>query len=328
MPQLCVIPGDGIGREVVPVAVSLLQAVIPDLEIVPAEAGWDCFLQHGVAVPEATLAAVRRCGAALFGAVSSPARPVPGYRSAIITLRQTLGLYANIRPVRSLSPVSPRSDVDLIIVRENSEGLYTGREWQTGDTAVAERIISRAASQRIARRALELAQLTGRRRLTIVHKANVLPLTDGLFRDTVRQVAVEFGRSSQPVEINELLVDTAALKLVEDPTQFDVIVTTNLFGDILSDVAAYWGGGLAYAPSLNWGDGIAVAEPVHGSAPDIAGRGLANPAATILSAALLVRYLWGDNAAATRIETAVANVMAGGQGQQVSDWIGKQLRNI
>jgi homoisocitrate dehydrogenase len=310
MSRLCVIPGDGIGREVVPVAVSLLEAVAPGLEIVPAEAGWDCFVQHGVAVPDATLDAVRSCGAALFGAVSSPARPVPGYRSAILTLRQALGLYANIRPVRSLPVVSPRPDVDLILVRENTEGLYSGRERQEGDVAVAERVISRSASWRIARRALELVRLAGRQRLTIIHKANVLPLTDGLFRDTVRAALAEFVGHGGFIEVNELLVDVAALKLVEDPTAFDVIITTNLFGDILSDVAAYWGGGLGYAPSLNWGDGMAVAEPVHGSAPDIAGQGLANPIAAVLSAALLVRYFWGDGAAADKIEAAVARVVA------------------
>jgi homoisocitrate dehydrogenase len=332
MRRLCVIPGDGIGREVVPVAVSVLQAVVPDLEIVPAEAGWDCFVRQGVAVPDATLKAVRSCGGALFGAVSSPARPVPGYRSAILTLRQVLGLYANIRPARSLPRVSPRPDVDLVIVRENTEGLYSGRERREGDIAVAERVISRAASWRIAWRALELARLSGQRRLTIVHKANVLPLTDGLFRDTVRQAVAEFNQGDWQVEADELLVDVAALKLVEDPAAFELIVTTNLFGDILSDVAAYWGGGLGYAPSLNWGDGIAVAEPVHGSAPDITGCGLANPTAAILSAALLVRYLWRDAETANRIETAVATVAANGlkpgKGEQnFTEAVGEAVRH-
>lgn len=307
MPQLCVIPGDGIGQEVVPAAVTVLQAAIPDLETVTATAGWQTFLDTGHSVPQATLDAVTACGAALFGAVSSPSRKVDGYRSAILTLRQSLNLYANIRPVQSWPYVSPRSDVDMIVVRENSEGLYSGRERREGDTAVAERVITKAASERIAQKTAVLIQMLNRQRLTIVHKANVLPLTDGLFRDTVRQVV----ETAVPqVQISELLVDVAALYMVGQPQRFDVIVTTNLFGDILSDAAAHWGGGLGLAPSLNWGDGLALAEPVHGSAPDIAGQGVANPLAAILSGALLARYVWQLPEVATRIETAVQRTLA------------------
>ena len=303
MPKLCVIAGDGIGQEVIPAAVQVLDAAVPDLQIVEAEAGWDCFQQRGTAVPEETLAAIRECGAALFGAVSSPSYPVEGYRSAILTLRQALDLYANIRPVQSWPHVSPRPGIDMIIVRENSEGLYVGRERSDGETAVAERVITRKASRRIAQKALDLSQQLGRKRLTIVHKANVLPLSDGLFRDTVREVV------GDAMAVDELLVDVAALKMVAEPERFDVIVTTNLFGDILSDAAAHWGGGLGLAPSLNWGDGIAVAEPVHGSAPDIAGQGIANPIAAILSGALLARTLWGDDGGmATAVHQTLAQI--------------------
>ncbi len=304
MPKLCVIPGDGIGREVIPVAVQVLRAAIPALEIVEAEAGWECFQRQGVSVPQATLAAIRECGAALFGAVSSPSHRVAGYRSAILTMRQELDLYANIRPVQSWPNVSPRPGIDMIIVRENSEGLYAGRERLEGDTAVAERIITRRASRRIAQKALDLSRQLDRQRLTIVHKANVLPVTDGLFRDTLREVV------GDAMAVDELLVDVAALKMVAEPERFDVVVTTNLFGDILSDAAAHWGGGLGLAPSLNWGDGLAVAEPVHGSAPDIAGQGIANPIAAILSGALLARFVWGDDGAAARMETAVYQTLA------------------
>lgn len=307
MPKLCVIPGDGIGREVIPAAVAVLQAVVPGLELVEAEAGWETFQQRGVSVPEDTLAAIRDCGAALFGAVSSPSRQVTGYRSAILTMRQSLDLYANIRPVRSWPGVSPRAGVDMLIVRENTEGLYSGRERLVGETAVAERIITRQASRRIAQKAVALCAARRRRKLTIVHKANVLPVSDGLFRDCVREVA-----AAAPITVDELLVDVAALKMVAEPERFDVVVTTNLFGDILSDAAAHWCGGLGMAPSLNWGDGVAVAEPVHGSAPDIAGQGVANPTAAILSGALLLRYVWGLAAAADRVETAVAQVLARG----------------
>lgn len=311
MPRLCVIEGDGIGREVIPAAVSVLQAAIPGLEIVRAQAGWDCFLERGVSVPPETIAAIRTCGAALFGAVSSPARKVDGYRSAILTMRQELDLYANLRPVQSLPRVSPRSGIDLLIVRENTEGLYTGRERleDGGAVAIAERVISRQASERLARRTLDLMKVTGRKRLTIVHKANVLPLTDGLFRDTVRQVVAECRHSGHEVAVDELLVDIAALKLATEPERFDTVITTNLFGDILSDEAACWIGGMGLAPSINWGADVALAEPVHGSAPDIAGKGIANPIAAILSAALLARFAWGLPDAAQRIERAVWAVL-------------------
>jgi homoisocitrate dehydrogenase len=310
-PRLCVIPGDGIGKEVIPAAVEVLQKVLPGIETIQAEAGWDCFLKRGVSVPEETLDAIRQSGAALFGAVSSPPRKVEGYRSAIITLRQSLNLYANIRPVWSLPQVSPRPDVDMIIVRENTEGLYAGREHMQGDAAIAERVITPQASYRIAVKALDLAISLGRRRLTIVHKANVLPLTDGLFRDTVRKAVADSGLS---IEVDELLVDVAALKIASHPESFDLIITTNLFGDILSDEASHWMGGLGFAPSLNFGDGVALAEPVHGSAPDIAGKKIANPMAAILSAALLVRHAWLMPEKAAAMERAVASALKQGVG--------------
>lgn len=311
MPRLCVIPGDGIGQEVIPAAVRVLQYAIPELDTVEKEAGWACFQSHGVSVPEDTLQTIRDCRAALFGAVSSPAYKVEGYRSAIITMRQALNLYANLRPSRSLPVVSPRPGVDLILVRENTEGLYAGRERREGDTAIAERVITRQASRRIAEKTFQLARQLSRRRVTIVHKANILPVTDGLFRDSVREVARE---QAPEIEVDELLVDVAAMKLASEPETFDMIVTTNLFGDILSDEAAVWCGGLGLAPSLNFGDGVALAEPVHGSAPDIAGKGLANPIAAILSAALLVRHAWGLAEIASAIERSVEVCLAEGIG--------------
>ena len=309
MPKLCVMMGDGVGHEVVPAAVSVLQSVIPTLEVEYADAGWDCFLKHGASVPEETLAKIRSCGAGLFGAVSSPSHKVDGYKSAIVTMRKALDLYANVRPVRSWPSASAdaRQDVDMVIFRENTEGLYSGRETLTddGETAVTERVITRKASQRIAKRAFEVAKQSGRKKVTIVHKANVMPLGDGLFRKTVLEVAQDY----PDIATDDRLADIAALGVLRDPTQFDVIVTTNMFGDILSDAAAHWGGGMGLVPSLNWGDGIAVAEPVHGSAPDIAGQGIANPIATILSAGLLVRHVWGDGELADRIETAVEQTL-------------------
>ncbi|MFV3335468.1 isocitrate/isopropylmalate dehydrogenase family protein [Pseudomonas sp. NY15437] len=301
--RLCVIPGDGIGREVVPVAVEVLQRLLPDLQVEEADAGWDCFQRLGTSVPQSTYDRLRACGAGLFGAVSSPSHRVEGYRSAILSLRQTLALNLNLRPVRSRPVVSPRAGIDLLVLRENSEGLYSGREhWEADGVAIAERVISRAACERLAAGAAELARLRRARRITLVHKANVLPLTCGLFRDTCRDLLAEDGWSDV---LDERLVDVAALQLVERPEAFDLIVTTNLFGDILSDLASHWGGGLGLAPSLNLGNGIALAEPVHGSAPDIAGTGRANPLAAILSAGMLLRHHWQLPELAQRIDAAV-----------------------
>jgi homoisocitrate dehydrogenase len=305
MKPLCVIEGDGIGREVIPAAVAVLEKVIHDLEIHSVEAGWECFLRTGTSVPSETLAMINQCGAALFGAVSSPSHMVKGYRSAVITMRQDLNLFANIRPVKSLPGLSVRDDVDMIIVRENTEGLYSGRERLDGDTAIAERVITRQASMRIARTAMQVLQQNERKKLTIVHKANILPISDGLFRDTVRQVVESTIPSRTHVELEEMLVDLAAYKMQSEPQFFDVIVTTNLFGDILSDSAAYWGGGMGLAPSINLGEHIAMAEPVHGSAPDIAGKGIANPIAAILSAAMLCEYYWNIPDTAKQIRNAV-----------------------
>ncbi|MEH6493777.1 isocitrate/isopropylmalate family dehydrogenase [Halopseudomonas sp.] len=315
MRKLCVIPGDGIGTEVTPVAVRALRRLLPDLQVVEASAGWGYFEQQGNAVPERTLELMRECGAGLFGAVQSPARAVPGYRSAILTLRQQLGLSVNLRPVRSWPGISPRPGIDLMLLRENSECLYIGQEHMaSADKAVAQRQITRQACAILAQRAAQVVRQRGARRITLVHKANVLPLTCGLFRDTCRAVLATEGLDGL---VDERLVDVAALQLVEQPQRFDVLVTTNLFGDILSDLASYWSGGLATAPSLNWGDGIALAEPVHGSAPDIAGSGRANPIAALLSAALLLRYHWALPEAATCLENAVEGFLNDTQGSDL-----------
>ena len=305
MPNLCVIPGDGIGLEVVPAAVQVLEKVFPDLDVVWANAGWSYFQEHGVSVPDDTFAAIRRCGAALFGAVSSPSKRVKGYRSAILSMRQSLDLYANIRPVRSLPGLSPRTDIDMIIVRENTEGLYAGLETMEKDRATATRVITHTASARIAEKAVSLLISQHRKKISIVHKANILPLTDGLFRDSVREVIAQYEKKGVHITTDEILVDLAAFKMLSTPQTYDVIVTTNLFGDILSDAAAFWCGGMGLAPSINLGDQIALAEPVHGSAPDIAGKGIANPIATVLSAALLARYAWHHEEGAVKIEEAV-----------------------
>ena len=302
--EICQINGDGIGAEVVPSAIRVLSEVLDNVTVKQAEAGWQTFLETGNSVPATTLDSIRQSGSAIFGAVSSPSKKVEGYRSAILKMRQALGLYANIRPVDGRLG-SPDSNIRFVVVRENSEGLYSGRERISGDEAIAERVITEAASVNIGEMAVRTARIYGMNKITIVHKANVLPVTDGLFRDSVLKAIASQTQSNETFEIDEMLVDVAALRLVSEPERFQVIVTTNLFGDILSDIGAHWCGGLGMAPSINLGTGIAICEPVHGSAPDIANQGIANPRAAILSVALLCRYFWEDARAADMIEDAV-----------------------
>jgi homoisocitrate dehydrogenase len=301
--ELCVIEGDGIGREVIPAAVQVLQGVIPNVTIHQAEAGWECFKKCGVSLPDETVELARSCKAVLFGACSSPHYPVEGYFSPIVRLRRVLATYGNLRPTSYLPVPTARMGVDLLVVRENTEDLYIGDERveDEGNTTTATKRITRVATERIAHMAYQLARLTHHKRVTVVHKGNVLPHTDGLFR----RVAFEVAEQYPDIETDELLVDTAAYWMVKEPTRFEVILTPNLYGDILSDMAAAWGGGLGLAPACNLGDDVAIAEPVHGSAPDIAGKGIANPTAAILSAALLVRYHWQMPEVADRIEQAV-----------------------
>ncbi len=324
---IVLVAGDGVGREVIPAAAEVLAALGLGLSFREARAGFDHFQRHGDAIPDATLADIATAGLALFGATSSPSGGAPGYRSPILVLRRTFDLYANLRPTWSLPGPFSRPGVDLLVVRENSEDLYVQRERREGDTAIAERVITRAASERIARVAYQLAdergtvgdgrQRTGaepvssvvrpRSSVTIVHKANVLKISDGLFRETCLGVAAEYGH----VPTNEMLVDAMAMRLMRDPESFDVIVTTNLFGDILSDQASALMGGLGVAPSANIGPRVAVFEPVHGSAPDIAGQGRANPIGAILSGAMLLDHI-GQPAAATRVRRAVDDSLRSG----------------
>lgn len=311
--KVCLIPGDGVGREVIPAAAEVLSALGLDLSISEAEAGFEYFRTSGDAIPDRTLAEIQGAGLALFGATSSPTQgAVAGYRSPILAMRKAFDLYANLRPIQSLPVPASRPGLDLLIVRENTEGLYSGRERQEGDTAVAERVITVNGSRRIAEAAFEQARLRADKRgkastVTIVHKANVLKVTDGLFRSEVLKVAAAY----PTVNVNEMLVDSMAMRLVKDPEHFDVVVTTNLFGDILSDEASGLIGGLGVAPSANIGRRAAVFEPVHGSAPDIAGQGIANPTGAILSAAMLLEHA-GQAEAAARVVAAVRAALEGG----------------
>jgi homoisocitrate dehydrogenase len=285
---ITLIPGDGIGQEVIPAARAVLDALGLPLRFQEAEAGFGTFERCGDALPADTLALCAASDAVLFGATSSPMTKVAGYQSPILRLRRHFDLFANLRPAVG-------DGIDLLIVRENTEGLYSGRERveDGGATAITERVITVRASERIVRAACEWARQR-RGQLTIVHKANVLKETCGLFR----RIALDVTAGYPDLDVNELLVDAAAMWLALDPARFDVIVTTNLFGDILSDLAAGLTGGLGLAPSANVGERRpAVFEPVHGSAPDIAGQGVADPRAAILSAAMLLDFLGYTDAA-------------------------------
>lgn len=306
--SITLIPGDGIGPEVTSAAREVLDATGVELEWQEAPAGVAALESVGDPLPESTVEAVRAADATLKGPATTPSGT--GFRSINVALRQKLTLYANFRPARSLPGIKTRyDDVDLIVIRENTEGLYSGLEHTVVEGVVESlRIITAKASERIAKFAFQTAQRQGRKRVTCVHKANILKLSDGLFLDSCRKVAKEF----PDIEFDDCIVDAAAMKLVLDPHQFDVLVMENLFGDILSDLTSGLVGGLGVTPSANVGDGMAVFEAVHGSAPDIAGKGIANPTALILSGVLMLRYL-GEKEAADRLENAVRTVLSAGE---------------
>ncbi len=301
MYNLTVIPGDGVGPEVTDAVLHIIDVLDVDFNYTTAYAGEECYKKTGTTIPEETIALAKKSDATLFGAVTT----VPGMKSAIITLRKELDLYANLRPVKSYPGIdSLYKDLDILIVRENSEGLYSGIEEYTPEGAIAKRVITKAASERICRFAFDQSTKLGRKKVTAVHKANVLKKTDGIFREEFFKVSEEYPE----IETDEKYVDAAAMFMVSKPQIFDVMVTTNLFGDILSDEGAGLVGGLGVAPSANMGDNNALFEPVHGSAPDIAGKGISNPSAMILSAVMMLNYI-GETEQAQKLENALLDVL-------------------
>jgi len=307
--RVTLIPGDGIGPELAEATRRVLDAsgVAFDWEV--QEAGEAQLEAHGTPLPEAVLESIRRNRVALKGPITTPVGA--GFRSVNVTLRQTLGLYANLRPARSIQGLVTRyEDVDLVIVRENTEDLYAGIEHMVGrDAAESIKIITREASERIARFAFDYAVANGRRKVTAVHKANIMKLSDGLFLESCRTVAEAYaGR----IEFEDRIVDNMCMQLVQKPDLYDVLVLPNLYGDIVSDLCAGLVGGLGVAPGANIGIEAAVFEPVHGSAPKYAGLNKANPTALILSGVLMLRHL-GEQAAAERVEDALRAVIAEGR---------------
>jgi isocitrate dehydrogenase (NAD+) len=303
------IPGDGIGPELAEAARHILEATGIGFEWDVQQAGEATIASEGTPLPDRVIESIRRNGVALKGPITTPVGT--GFRSVNVGLRQALELYANVRPARTMKGVQTRyENVDLIIVRENTEDLYAGIEHRVGaDAAESIKIITRAASQRIARYAFEYAVKNGRKKVTAVHKANIMKLSDGLFLESCQQVAVDYeGR----VQFEDRIVDNMCMQLVQKPELYDVLVLPNLYGDIVSDLAAGLVGGLGVAPGANIGEKAAVFEPVHGSAPKYAGLNKANPTALILSGALMLRHL-GETDAADALERATREVIAAGE---------------
>jgi len=302
------IPGDGIGPEVTAAAVRILTATGVEFDWETEVAGASAVGEHGTALPSRVLESVRRNKVALKGPTETPVGT--GHRSVNVALRKELDLYANLRPLRTLPGVASRyEDVNVVVVRENTEDLYSGLEHVVVPGVVESlKIITERASTRIALFAFEYARTHGRRRVSAVHKANIMKLSDGLFLDCCRNVA----RQHPEIEYDEIIVDNACMQLVLDPSRFDMLLLENLYGDIVSDLCAGFVGGLGLAPGANIGDGMAIFEAVHGSAPDIAGRNLANPVALVLSSAMMLEHL-GEARAAERIRGAVNAILGEGR---------------
>jgi len=305
---ITLIPGDGIGPEVVRATVRVLEATGLDFVWDEQEAGMRAYENGGEPLPGAVVESIRKNKVALKGPLTTPVGG--GFRSANVGLRQALDLYAAVRPCVSLPNTRARyDDVDLVVFRENTEGLYAGIEYFDERNQIADSIarVTRTGSERIIRFAFEQAVALGRERLTLVHKANILKRTSGMFLEIGRAIAKDYPQ----ITFDDRIVDNMAMQLVVYPEQYDCIVTTNLFGDILSDLAAGLVGGLGVTGGANIGDGIAVFEAVHGSAPDIAGKGVANPTAMIRSAEMMLRHL-GEAAAADAVRDGIREVYAEG----------------
>ena len=305
---LTLLPGDGIGPEVSEAVVEIIAAAGADLHWERHLAGVDAVSAGDSTLPESTLQSIRKNRVALKGPITTPVGR--GFRSVNVGLRKELDLYASLRPVRSLPGIKTRHDhVNLVVFRENTEGLYAGREHEVVPGVVeALKIITAEASQRIARYAFDYAKWRGRRKVSVVHKASVMKLSDGLFLEQARRVATDYPF----IEVEEIPIDKVAMQLVLDPHQFDVLLMENLYGDIISDLCSGFIGGLGVSPGANIGDRCAVFEAVHGSAPDIAGQNKANPLALLQSGIMLLDHI-GEQGAAQRINEAITRVLEAGE---------------
>ncbi len=297
--KVAVIEGDGIGKEVIPKAIRVLNEVGSDIEFIYTEAGYEVFKKKGTSVPEETIEILHETYACLSGPMTTPPG-IKGYRSASVTIRKIMDLYVNVRPIKNYPGIKGlKENVDLVIVRENTEGLYSGIEWRVNDQAFTLRVITREKSYKVSRFAFQLA-LQRKKKITFVTKANIMRETCGLFRETVFDIAKNF----KEITVEEVFIDAMSMKLIQQPEKYDVILCPNLFGDILSDEASVLVGSIGILPSANIGDNYAMFQPVHGTAPDIAGKNIANPTAAILSGKMLLEYL-GEKDKAELIEKAL-----------------------
>ena len=310
MHTVTLIKGDGIGPDIMDAAVAIIDASGATIHWEEAEAGLSAYERHGDALPEATLASFAKNRVAFKGPLTTPVGK--GFRSINVALRQQYDLYANVRPAKSWRGVTSRyDDVDIVVVRENTEGLYAGLEhYLTPKKDIAESlaVITRQGSERIVEFAFRYARENQRQKVTVCHKANILKYTSGLFLDVAREVAARY----PDIAFDEKIIDATCMHMVMNPAQFDVVVTTNMFGDILSDLTAGLVGGLGLLPGANIGTDAALFEAVHGSAPDIADKNIANPTAVIMAGVMMLQYL-GEHTAAQRIERAIAQVIAEGR---------------
>jgi isopropylmalate/isohomocitrate dehydrogenase-like protein len=310
--NIAVLKGDGIGPEVTEAAVKVLQAVQDAsnlrLNFLYGEAGFHCIAEHGTNLPEETIALLKKTRTCLKGPMTTPEEPGAPV-SVAVQIRTMFNLYANVRPCRTFPNVEAlKPNIDLIVVRENTQGLYSGVEYELAPgTGIALRIITREASLRVSEYAFKLAQ-NRKKHLTYVHKGNILRVTDGIFKNAVKEAALNY----PDVTVDDIHIDAATMQLIKKPEAFDVIVTTNLFGDILSDEAAQVTGSLGLAAGANIGDTYGMFEPVHGSAPKYTGQNRVNPTATIMAASMMLSYL-GEKEAAAKIEKAVMSVLAEGK---------------
>jgi len=306
--NITLIPGDGIGPEVIGAAKMVLEASGVNINWEIVEAGEKAIQKYGTPLPNYVIDSIKKNKVTLKGPITTPVGA--GFRSVNVALRQALKLYANVRPVKSYKGVPSRyTDVDLVIVRENTEGLYAGIEHMIGeDAAESIKIITRKASERIARFAFELARREERRKVTAVHKANIMKYTDGLFLNCVKKISQKYPE----IIFEDMIVDAMSMKLVQTPQDYEVLVMPNLYGDILSDLAAGLVGGLGVVPGANIGDKETVFEPVHGSAPKGLEPNMANPTAAILSGVMMLKYL-GESKAADKVEKAVEKVLEEGE---------------
>ena len=309
MTKIAVLPGDGIGPDIVDATIKVLNHLNCSLEFEYALAGGEALKQGLDLVPEETIEKIRQYPATLKGPITTPIGR--GFSSVNVSLRQTFDLFANVRPALSIPGATKRyNDIDILVVRENMEGLYSGvghKRSEDGERAELTSVVTRKGCTRVIRHAFKLARQLHRKKVTVVHKANIMKSTSGLFLEVAREIAGEF----EDIEFEEMIVDACAMNLVMNPHRFDVIVTTNLFGDILSDLCAGLVGGLGLTPGANIGDDRGIFEAVHGSAPDIAGQNIANPTALMLASAMMLDYLKLDEPAG-RLRLAIRQVIGDG----------------